>query len=555
MSTKKFCSRGAVILSLLLTLASCGGGGGSGGSNGSGGVLPAISGAGTWPPAVDLNTNSTCVTAALKAAAGSTTYNVGPGQTYPDLSTVPWLSLKAGDVVNIYYRPQPYATIIAITARGTATSPVVINGVTDSSCNRPVITGNNAAIASDALNSGYWTSNPGSYFLGNGLLNFAWASGVAASPETEPSYIIIQNLAITGAKTGNTYTAPDGSTAHWSGSSGIYAVDFSHVTIQNCLIYGNDSGVFFNSQDSPRTSSYVTLRQNIIYANGMSGNYGAHNVYGQGYRTLYEGNWLGQEIPGALGSTLKDRSSGTVIRYNYIVSSSRAIDLVDSEADPTVLQDPLYNYAWLYGNVIIDDFSLPGMPSADPIHWGGDSGNTANYRVGTLYFYFNTVVVRNISGSGLLANPEFGLFDMSLPSDTVEARSNIFDFSGDSGYWPVAMGLCCGTINLDDNNWLTNGVVWQQPATTSQGTLIVHTAGTVIYGTDPGLTSSLLPGSSSPVLGQGILAPTSVSVAGLSLANLQPTAEYGTRLSTPTSPGGEPSVIPRGSISTIGAME
>ena len=187
----------AIAGGMICTLVACGGGGGGA----TGGSLPLIAGTGSWPPPVQLSTSTSCVTGALTAAAGAVTYNVGPGQTYADMGSVPWLSLKAGDVVNIFYRPQPYTTIVAITAIGTASAPIVINGVTDASCNRPVISGQNATIAADALASGYWTGNPGAYLLGDGLLNFSWAPGVAPSPATEPAYIIIQNLELTGAIT------------------------------------------------------------------------------------------------------------------------------------------------------------------------------------------------------------------------------------------------------------------------------------------------------------------------------------------------------------------
>ena len=47
------------------------------------------------------------VGACSTALQGTRTYDVGPGKTYEELTSVPWLSLEAGDVVNIYYRPHP----------------------------------------------------------------------------------------------------------------------------------------------------------------------------------------------------------------------------------------------------------------------------------------------------------------------------------------------------------------------------------------------------------------------------------------------------------------
>ena len=60
-----------------------------------------------WPPAATASPATAC----SSALTGShQTYNVGPGQTYTELTDVPWLSLQAGDVVSIHYRNTPYQT-------------------------------------------------------------------------------------------------------------------------------------------------------------------------------------------------------------------------------------------------------------------------------------------------------------------------------------------------------------------------------------------------------------------------------------------------------------
>lgn len=99
-----------------------------------------------WPPAFKTLSSSSC---AGPLIGSNRTYDVGPGKQYTELTQVPWLSLTAGDVVNIYYRAQPYKTIIGLRAQGTANRPVYINGVTDSQCNRPVIDANGAVLADD----------------------------------------------------------------------------------------------------------------------------------------------------------------------------------------------------------------------------------------------------------------------------------------------------------------------------------------------------------------------------------------------------------------------
>ncbi|MDB6106333.1 MAG: sheath polysaccharide-degrading, partial [Gammaproteobacteria bacterium] len=76
------------------------------------------------------------------------TYDVGPGKAYAELDTVPFGALVAGDVVNIYARPAAYKAKIGLRAQGTAADPVVINGVSDSACNKPVLDFSGATTAS-----------------------------------------------------------------------------------------------------------------------------------------------------------------------------------------------------------------------------------------------------------------------------------------------------------------------------------------------------------------------------------------------------------------------
>jgi hypothetical protein len=452
------------------------------------------------------------------------TYNVGPGQTYTTLTTVPWLSLQPGDVVNIYYQATPYATKIGLQAVGTAAQPIIINGVTDANCDRPIITGENAVESTDSISAGFWATSAGSVVEPEGVIVFVW--GPTQAYATLQSYITIQNVEVTGGKGTNTYTNHSGSVVHYdtSGASGIYGVAVQYLTIQYDTITGNDEGVFLNSQDSARTSYYITLRGNDIYANGLVGSYLEHNIYVQGVRSLYEGNYIGAEIVGAQGSSLKDRSSGPVIRNNYIVASARAIDLVDTQDSPVVLDDPLYNYGWVYGNVIVDDCSL-GICSTDLIHWGGDSsGNQAcssNYHNGPLFFYYNTVVVENIPE----AYTRMGIFDMPCNQQSVDAADNIIEFNLTGANDVFELGICCGTVNLVDTNWITTGYVGSGE---NGEAVTLNKTGTVITGTNPLLNAdfTLSATSGSPVVGQGILYPTSVPDAAATVTTLQPTGEY-----------------------------
>jgi hypothetical protein len=474
-----------------------------------------------WPPAV-VATPTTCVSQPMTGPHA--TYNVGPGETYTSLTNVPWLSLQAGDVVNIYYQPTPYATKLAIQAVGTAAQPVVINGVTDANCNRPIITGANAVTTADSIAAGFWASTAGTIVEPEGVIVFLW--GPTQPYATRQSYVTIQNVEVTGAEGTNTFTNHSGQVVHYdtSGAYAFYGVAVDHTTIQYDTIDANDGGVFFNTQDDQRFSSFVTLRGNDFFNNGLNGSDLVHNIYVQGVRSLYEGNFLGNEIASAQGSSLKDRSSGPVIRNNYIIASARAIDLVDPEGGDIVQADPLYNYGWVYGNVIVDNCAL-GICSTDLIHWGGDSqgdqASSSNYHNGPLYFYYNTVVVENDSDPFV----RIGIFDMPSNQQSVNAADNIIWFNLSGANDTFELGICCGTINLVDANWISAGYV---ASGESGATVTLNNLGTVLVGANPLLNADLTLSatSGSPIVREATAYPTSVPNAAASVPNLQVVGQY-----------------------------
>ena len=411
------------------------------------------------------NSLDTGLVPAVSACSGAmqgthATFDVGTGKTYPDLSTVPWLKLQAGDVVNIYYRAEPYRTNIAIKAQGTSANPVIINGVTDASCNRPIISGENATNAADQA-SGFHDQ----YSKDLGIILIWWGSGNYGN---KPKFITIQNLEILNAP---------------MDVAGIYAVIVEDFLVQNCQIRDNKGwGIFVNTknEDEPDTSYRVTVRGSRLYNNGIENSYYYHNLYIQSYRALYEGNYIGQLRPTAEGSSLKDRSSGTVIRYNHIVASARAIDLVETEEGySTVGKDPLYNEAWVYGNVIVNDDSDPNLvASGSLIHWGYDN-TLSQARKGTLHFYNNTIL------SNYSSERSISIFDMESSTveksanNTVELQNNIIHQTGSAA---LKLAGSFGTVNLIGTNWFSTG--WGNGDSTS---VVVNKTGTVLTGTNPGV--------------------------------------------------------------------
>jgi hypothetical protein len=180
------------------------------------------------------------------------------------------------------------------------------------------------------------------------------------------------------------------------------------------------------------------------------------------------------------------------------VAAARALDLVETEGgSTTVYLDPQYHDAWVYGNVIVSDHSLPGESSNSLIHWGGDN-NPQYFRSGTLHFYHNTVVTRANSSDV----DEMHLFD--LPSDTqkVELQSNVLAHFGSSRF---VLAETEGTVRFTGTNWITSG--WGAGNFWSGNSVVVQVSGKLIEGTDPGFQSDYTLASGSAAIDQGAAAP------------------------------------------------
>lgn len=460
-----------------------------------------------WPPPVAVSPER-CQTAPLRGQRR--TIDVGPGREHEDLNSVPWLALEAGDVVNIHFREAPYATKFALRARGTAERPVIVNGVTDAKCRRPAISAANATTASDALAAGYFETPAGEALEGLGAI--VLARGAADPWGWRPAYVQIRNLAISGASSAQSFIAHDARPRRYArGAAAIHASAVAHLTIENCEISRNDNGVFVNSRNESiaELSSHVTLRNNRIADNGVVGSWLEHNAYLQAVRTLVEGNYIGQLIPGAKGSSLKDRSTATVVRYNHVVAAARALDLVEPEGGVEIARsDPLFPYAWVYGNLIVDDWDNPGVSSAALIHWGGDNV-PENFRNGTLYFYQNTVLSRQ----GKNQFWHLTVFDLPNAKQSVEAWSNVFAHYRNAEY-RVANG---GTVALGGN---------AMPRGWVAGSGGVQVRGRLIETADVKLNVDASLRDGSPALDRAVAADAPSFPAGTDAAALRPVYAY-----------------------------
>jgi hypothetical protein len=79
----------------------------------------------------------------------------------------------------------------------------------------------------------------------------------------------------------------------------------------------------------------LTIHGNHFWQNGNGDT--SHQSYLEGNNITYEFNFYDQPGSGTACSQLKDRSSGTIVRYNYFYPSARELDLIDSQAGAPVI--------------------------------------------------------------------------------------------------------------------------------------------------------------------------------------------------------------------------
>ena len=367
--------------------------------------------------------------------ARATSYDVGPspGQI-PQLAGVPWGGLQPGDIVNIYVKPGGYHEIIQISAAGTAAQPILIRGIPDASGALPVIDGNGAVMDPhvDFRNS---------IFESLGVILVTPRKAGYVYGQTFPSWITIESLAIRNALYTSDgtihFTDQHGVTRLYDGfACGIYVEFARHLTIRGCEISNNGNGIFANSKNgATQATSDLLIEKNYIHDNGqpviagISNGYAHHNIYVEAVGAVYQYNRFGPLRPNCYGCMIKDRSSGTVIRFNEVVSTdaSDIFAILDPQGGAGYIEtQPDYQDAFVYGNTI----TLQNTSTHYGINvvWFGAYNGTTSYPTlhrGTLHFYHNTVVNHQ---SGVAA---FSLTDPTYSGtnaifEKVDARNNLF---------------------------------------------------------------------------------------------------------------------------------
>lgn len=341
---------------------------------------------------------------------------VGPGQAYASLGDAPFESLTKGDTVRIFWREQPYHEKLMISGIGTESAPIRVCGVPGPHGQLPVIDGQDA------------TTRPllDFPFDGHQVRGLVIIGHRHSEPwENTPSYIVLEGLEVRNASPPFTFTDRSGKKLAYSNiAAGIFVERASHLTVRGCTVTANNTGMFIGTGGGAvALTQDVLIEKNYIHDNGSLADYYEHNVYNEASNVTYQFNRFGSPRggpKGVLGANIKERSAGVIVRYNWIEDGAHIMDIVDAqEAKDSTQSMPSFHSTYVYGNVIIRG----AAPAGSMIHYGGDSGLTENYRKGTLFFYNNTVVVKNAGYGGYTRTP---VFELSTNDEHLDSRNNIY---------------------------------------------------------------------------------------------------------------------------------
>lgn len=433
---------------------------------------------------------------AIFVALFATEFQVGPGQAYTTIGAVPWYTLAAGDIVYIHYAT--YHEKFLVSTQGTAQNPIKIIGVPDSNGNLPIIDGQDATTSKN--NHHKWQTPTDMQWSGVVFI------GINGDAQTVPQYIEIHNLEIKNGYKDYNFTAENDTTlAYEDFAAGIY-LRVKHALIENCIIHDNGQALYNWAGDGSAGGDTwwdvvpedITLRGNYFYNNGVPGSYSEHQTYTESNGVTIEYNHYGQMRSGELGSQLKDRSAGTIIRYNYFDAAPAGwiMDLVEPQNGwPALGGLDTFKQTFVYGNIIINN----GNYSPDYFHWNEDqySGEgRATVAGGKLLFYENTILTianKTDMSSFHYFNIEWGGYDCpsgSLPG-IVDIRNNIFAVlpRTPGQAIPEQHFAYCNNQNFDFGvNWVSPGWITNTSGTvTGSGNLYSPSAN------NPGFVSPTAP--------------------------------------------------------------
>lgn len=384
----------------------------------------------------------------LTGKVKGTLYPVGEGKTYRKIGDVPWGRLRAGDEVRIHWKKEPYREKILISERGTKEFPIRVVGVPGPDGQLPVLDAENATTGK-TIEFVYAGTQDRGLVIVSPSKGYRWGF--------IPGYIHIEGLELRNAAKPHKFTDNKGQTRSYKdNTAGIFIERGEHIVVRGCTITGCGNGFFVASGGTKELQSRDILMEGCyLHDNGNVGRDREHSIYTEAIGIVFQYNRLGRLRPGSGGNNIKDRSAGTVIRYNWIEGGAHLIDLCESqESWPLASKDPGYNKAFVYGNVLING---PG-DGVNLIRYGGSEGGEKYYRKGTLYFYNNTLVLR-CNQTGKDARWRTILFRLPTNDQAVDARNNIiYRSAATAGAPPTELSLLdlAGVASFG-KNWVTPG--------------------------------------------------------------------------------------------------
>lgn len=385
--------------------------------------------------------------------AFATDYHVGPSQALSAIADVPWSTLQAGDKVYIHWKSTAYNEKWVINREGTAANRIEVIGISGPSGQKPIINGNGATTPTVLS---YWNENRGVIKIG----------GSSVPSDGIPSYITIENLEIRSGRPPYSFTDDNGNAGSYvNNAAAIYIEKGQHIIIRNCTLRDCGNGIFIGAYDGD--TQEILIEKNHIYDNGNSSSIYEHNTYTAGINITYQYNHFGPLRSGAGGNNLKDRSAGLVVRYNWIESGNRQLDLVDAEDSQVLVNHPAYPTTHVYGNILIEP---DGAGNSQMVHYGGDSGTEADYRKGDLYFYNNTVISTRTGNTTLMR--------LSTNDETAHVFNNVIYTAAAGNKFAMIGGN--GTFNMH-HNWLKTG--WKSCHCAPSGSVVDQ--GNNLVGSDP----------------------------------------------------------------------
>jgi hypothetical protein len=354
----------------------------------------------------------------------ATVYEVGSERPLARIADVPWATLRPGDTILIHWRAEPYREKWVICRQGTEEAPITVRGVPNEKGERPIVDGD-GALTPAPLN--YWNEERGILKIG----------GANVPADTMPRWIIIEGLEIRGARRGRTFTGDDGTRREYAvNAAAIHVEKAENTIIRDCVLSDSGNGLFIGSSAAAPTRD-ILVEANHIHSNGNEGSAFEHNSYTEALGIIFQYNHYGPLREGASGNNLKDRSAGLVIRYNWIESGNRQLDLVDA-GEPALFDHPAYRETFVYGNVLLEP---AGAGNRQIIHYGGDSGQLGRYRKGVLWIFHNTVISTRTDRTTL--------FGLSSDEERCEAWNNVF-FATAAGN-TLSLLDQAGQLNMEKN--------------------------------------------------------------------------------------------------------